>query len=183
MVKEAQENAVVEYLRRWSGSTFEDLLGNLEGLTDRQAWWRVPLGDSGEHMHSSGSVLGIVLHVASCKVMYAEYAFRDGALTWRDMSKRAWKVEPHLDKAIGWLKEAHELWMRSWEGLTDHELSGLRKTNWGEEWPTERIITAMIHHEVYHTGQIRMIRAQLPEDLQDVKPISEADLWDQHLPS
>ncbi len=181
-MNEHQGTAVVDYLRGRSTDAFEDFLGSLESLTDQQTWWRVPLGDTDEYLHSSGSILGIVLHVASCKIMYAEYAFRDGALTWRDISKRAREVEPHLTKAIDWLKEAHEFWMRSWEGLSDGELTASRKTNWGEDWPTERIITAMIHHDVYHTGQIWVMRAQLPKDPRDVEPVSEADLWDKYLP-
>lgn len=173
--------SIVTYLDCWAKSAYEDLLGSLKDLTDQQSWWCVPLGNTSEYIHSSGSVLGMVLHVASCKVMYAEYAFGSGELSWRDMSKRARQAEPHLDQAIEWLKEAQDLWMRSWSELSDEELPMLRKTNWGEEWPTEKIITEMIHHYIYHAGQVWLIRAQLPKDLSGVKPISEADLWDKHL--
>ncbi len=182
MLHALHEHAVADYLRRWSKSAFEDLLESLEGLTDQQSWWCAHLGGTAEYLHSSGSILGIVLHVASCKVMYAEYAFHKGRLTWRDMSKRARGAEPHLDKAIVWLKEAQDFWMRSWETLSDSELSVLRKTNWGDEWPTEKIIPVMLHHDVYHTGQILFVRAQLPKDLSGVKPTSEAGLWDKYLP-
>ncbi|MFQ5794012.1 MAG: DinB family protein [Candidatus Bipolaricaulia bacterium] len=174
---------VVSYLRRWSQGAFEGLLNSLDDLSDPQAWWRLKpeLSEGEEYLHSSGSILGLVLHVASCKVMYAEYAFHDSALRWRDMADRARKAEPHLKQAIDWLNEAQDLWMGSWADLSDADLETPRRTNWGEMWPTERIITAMIHHDIHHTGQIYYIRALLPEDLTDVLPVSEADLWDRYL--
>lgn len=173
---------VVDYLNRWAKSTYEELLSRLKDLTDQQSWWCIPVGNTCEYIHSSGSILGVVLHVASCKIMYTEYAFSVGKLSWRDMSKRARQAEPHLDKAIDWLKEAQDFWVLSWNKLSDKDLPILRKTNWGEEWTTERIITEMIHHDIYHAGQIWLIRAQLPQDLSSVKPISEAELWDKYLP-
>lgn len=182
MNKTLQEKAIIDYLQRWSESAFEALLNNLEGLTDQQAWWCAPLGGTEEYLHSSGSILGIVLHVASCKAMYAEYAFGEGKLTWRDMSRRAREAEPYLQKAIGWLREAQDFWLRSWERLSDAELTVLRKTNWGEDWTTEKIITEMLHHDIYHTGQTWLIRAQLPKDLSGANPVSEAELWGQYLP-
>jgi uncharacterized damage-inducible protein DinB len=178
-----QKNVIINCLRRWSENAFEAFLDSLKDLTDQQAWWCVPLGSTEEYLHSSGSILGITLHVASCKIMYAEYAFGEGKLTWRDMSRRARQAEPHLQKAIGWLREAQGSWLRSWETLSDKELTVLRKTNWGEDWTTEKIITEMLHHDIHHAGQIWLIRAQLPKDLSSVKPISEADLWDRYLSS
>jgi uncharacterized damage-inducible protein DinB len=175
--------AIISRLGRWSKNAFEDFLTSLEGLTDQQAWWCAPSDNTSEYLHSSGSILGIVLHVASRKIMYAEYAFRDGRLTWRDMSKRAREAELHLHTAIAWLHEAEDFWLRSWERLSDGELVARRKTNWGEDWTTERIIMAMLHHDVYHSGQIWLLRTQLPKDLSNVKPISEADLWDRYLSS
>lgn len=172
---------LVSLLHGWSLEVFAELSNDLNGISDRQAWWQVPFGKSSNYLHSSGSILGITLHIASCKVMYAEHAFGEGKLTWKDMSSRARQIEPSFAKALTWLSEAQQLWLNSWINLNDVELSRKRKTNWGDEWETMRIIKTILEHDAYHGGQIALIRAQLPLDVPAVPPKSESELWEQHL--
>ena len=43
-------------------------------------------------------------------------------------------------------------------GLADDELDGPRWTNWGERWPTWRILWTMIDHDAHHGGEIGCLR-------------------------
>jgi hypothetical protein len=95
-------------------------------------------------------------HVAVCKIMYAEYAFRDGRLRWRwsDLG-----VPRSLNGMRGYLEDAHQTLRGYVDGLADPDLQVPRKTNWGDLWPTERILWTLIQHDGYHGGQIRTMRA------------------------
>ncbi len=97
-----------------------------------------------------------VAHVATCKIMYAEYAFRDGQLSWRWTDLR---VPRRLDAMRVYLEDAHRTLRGYLDGLADADLQVPRQTNWGELWPTERILWVMIQHDGYHGGQIRTMRA------------------------
>lgn len=95
-------------------------------------------------------------HVATCKIMYAEYAFREGRLSWRWSDLRAPRA---LDAMRVYLGDAHQTLRGYLDGLVDADLQVPRKTNWGELWPTERLLWVMIAHDGYHGGQIRTMRA------------------------
>ena len=58
------------------------LLVNLSSVDERM-WRAVPVG-------GARSVESIVLHVGACTIMYDEYAFGAGALTWDDQSWLPW---------------------------------------------------------------------------------------------
>jgi hypothetical protein len=47
---------------------------------------------------------------------------------------------------------------------SDSELSMPRKAHWGAEFPTERMVVAMIEHFTYHAGEINHLRALLQGD-------------------
>ncbi len=58
-----------------------------------------------------------VIHVASCKLMYYEYAFGPGRLTWDDL------VLPHTAAdAVAWLEEHHARLCAALDGLSDGDL-------------------------------------------------------------
>ena len=139
-------SSVKDYLRRHSESAFVALWDQVKELSDAQSWWRPEVRNEVDYVHTTGSILGIILHVASCKEMYREYAFGAARLSWQDMIEVARKHEPQVEACRGWLKEAHERWIDSWKDLADADLSAPRKTNWGEEKPTEWIISAMMGH-------------------------------------
>lgn len=44
---------------------------------------------------------------------------------------------------------------------SDPELNVERSTNWGDSWPTWRIIHAIVQHDAYHTCQIAAFRSML----------------------
>ena len=134
------------------------LLQNLASVPE-DAWRALPAG-------ASRSIESIVLHVGTCKVMYADYAFRDGRLLWSDTEVQPWpEGEAPMAEAIGWLVTVHNRLVEHVRDLEeDAELDRPRRTNWGDEWRTRSIVGAMITHDAYHAGEINHLRSMLGTD-------------------
>ena len=55
------------------------------------------------------TIESIALHVGSCKVMYDEYAFGPGRLSWGDTEVQPWPTgEAPFEETIGWLHDVHD---------------------------------------------------------------------------
>ena len=93
------------------------------------------------------------MHLAECKVMYHEYAFGPGKLTWPEIDSAHTAAD-----AIAMLEHGQELLVSALAGLTDADLDAPRMTNWGEEWPTWRVLWTMIDHDLHHGGEIGVLR-------------------------
>lgn len=134
------------------------LLQNLASVQEA-AWRALPVG-------ASRSIESIALHVGTCKVMYADYAFRDGRLKWSDTEVQPWpEGEAPKAETIEWLVTVHNRLVEHVAGLADDtELDRPRRTNWGDEWRTRSIIGAMITHDAYHAGEINHLRSMLGTD-------------------
>ena len=133
------------------------LLPNL--ATVDEATWRVrPPG-------ASRTIESMVLHLGSCKVMYADHAFRGGTLEWEDAEVQPWpEGEAPMPDALAWLEATHRALVEAVAALDDGELEVPRRTNWGEERPTRWIIAAMIGHDFYHAGEINHLRSLVGGD-------------------
>lgn len=134
------------------------LLQNLASVPEA-AWRALPAG-------ASRSIESIVLHVGTCKVMYADYAFRAGTLQWSDTEVQPWpEGEAPMAETIEWLVTVHNRLVEHVAELDgDAELDRPRRTNWGEEWRTRSIVGAMITHDAYHAGEINHLRSMLGTD-------------------
>jgi len=149
---------------------YRALRDRIEGLTDEEFWWepvadcwtvrRRPNGlwmvDYAEPDPDPSPFTTIAWrldHIAECKVMYHEYAFGPGRLTW-----------PEIDSAhtaavaIAMLEHGQGLLVPALAGLTDADLDAPRMTNWGEQWPTWRVLWTMIDHDLHHGGEIGVLR-------------------------
>ncbi|MHA2226875.1 MAG: hypothetical protein ACXAC8_16800 [Candidatus Hodarchaeales archaeon] len=93
-----------------------------------------------------------VIHLAQCKLMYDNFAFRDGTLNWSDLECLEW---PHCNDQ---LEKSQTRLLESIQILSDKQLDELVSTNWGEFWPTKQIILSMIQHDIYHLGQMCTIK-------------------------
>ena len=134
------------------------LLPNLNTV-DEGAWRALPEG-------AARSIEAMVLHVGSCKVMYADYAFHGGTLSWDAKEAQPWaEGEAPMAEAIEWLQEVHARLVTDVTALADDgELDRPRRANWGEEYPTRWLIAAMITHDSYHAGEINHLRSLLGPD-------------------
>jgi hypothetical protein len=94
-----------------------------------------------------------VVHVLECKLMYDEYAFGEGRLTWDDLSS------PHdAETALERLDANHGRLIGSVRSLSDVDLERDTATNWGERWPTWKVVWTLIHHDLWHGGEIGALR-------------------------
>ena len=116
-------------------------------------WRDVPPG-------GARSIESVALHVGSCKVMYDDYAFGAGTLTWEDAAVQPWPTgEAPMPETLDWLDTVHRRLVEHIAALTDDELGALRRTNWGDERETRWIVAAMVGHDLYHAGEINHIRS------------------------
>lgn len=166
--------AMIEFLARQMDGAWGRFRDALEGLTEEEYHWRSspdaltlahflpPDSEDWREYYAKmpsppplSTIEYKVAHVAACKIMYAEYAFREGLLRWRwtDLD-----VPRTLDAMHSYLEDAHTRLRKILDELTDSDLPVPRKTNWGELWPTERILWEMIAHDIYHGAQIRTMR-------------------------
>jgi hypothetical protein len=142
----------------------------LEGLTDAEFFWQ-PVADCWTvHQDENGrwiidyawpepepspftTIAWRLVHVAACKIMYHEYAFGPGELTWDGL-----EIPHTAGDAIAWLETGQAQLKGSLDGLNDADLAAPRPTNWGEMWPTWRIFWTMAAHDLQHGGEIGCLR-------------------------
>jgi hypothetical protein len=158
----------------WLASAMEEawtiLRRRLEGLADDEFFWQPVPGCWTVHPDERGrwvvdyadpapdpppftTIAWRVVHVATCKVMYYEYAFGPRKLTWDELEL------PHTaSDAIAYLEEGHAQLQAALDGLSDADLEEMRLTNWGDSWPTWHIFWAMISHDLGHGAEIGCLR-------------------------
>ena len=134
------------------------LLQNLRTV-DERVWRAVPEG-------AARSIESMVLHVGSCKVMYADYAFRAGTLSWDDRQVQPWPDgEAPMAETLEWLQKVHAELVADVAALTDDsELARPRRANWGDDLSTRWLIAALITHDSYHAGEINHLRSMFGAD-------------------
>lgn len=173
----------IELLRTQLAAAYDLIRGRIEGLTDEEFWWEPVAGcwtvrqgadgrwsaDYPEPPHPNPppftTIAWRLVHVAECKLMYHEYAFGAAKLIWPEIDSAHTAAD-----AIVALEHGQKLLLGDFDGVEGEELGAMRLTNWGEEWPTWRIFTTMIHHDLQHGGEIGVLRdlyriAQGPEQL------------------
>jgi hypothetical protein len=133
------------------------LLSNLG--TVRDEWWQAtPAG-------ATRTIESITLHVASCKVMYDDYAFGHGTLQWGTPDVEPKEGALPRREVMARLERSHQELVGHVAALgDDDELDRPRATNWGEQRPTRWIIAAMVTHDAYHAGEINHVRSLLDGD-------------------
>jgi DinB superfamily len=149
---------------------YQGLRERVEGLTDEEFFWEPTPGcwtvrqgpddrwsvDYPDVHPVPGPFTTIAWrldHVAECKLMYHEYAFGPGRLTWPEIDSAHTAAD-----AIAMLKRGQALLVAALGALTDADLDAPRMTNWGEEWPAWRVLWTMIDHDLHHGGEIGVMR-------------------------
>ena len=160
----------VELLREELDDAFRMIRGRVEDLSDAEFWW-APVPDAWTVRPTQRGTWAAdyeepdpdpapfttigwrVVHVAECKVMYHEHAFGEARLSWPDLDS------PHTASgAVRALERGHDLMVGSLRRLDDDALDLPVRTNWGESWPAWRIFWTMIHHDLWHGGEIGALR-------------------------
>lgn len=174
--EEHAQQATVSFMVTALDEAYQHLLGQVEGLTAEEffwepadACWTLRRLDNGRwsldyeeaptHPAPVTTIAWRLVHVAACKIMYHEYAFGPGRLTWDELP-----LPGTVDGAISWLEEGQRQLTTALEELTDADLEALRPTNWGEQWPTWRLFWTLAAHDLEHGAEIGLLRQlyQLP---------------------
>ena len=158
-----------------SNLAWETFRASIEGLSEGLAWASVDL-QPGEYLHTEGSILSQIAHVANGKIIYGSVGFRDTEVRWRELSPKIDSLWPNLDAIVNWLFEAHDYWMNSWTEVDDLDCNRLRFD--GSQLPGWKLVATIIHHDHYHTCQIHLQRAILAPS--SAPPPQEGVLWEEY---
>ncbi|MES1227977.1 MAG: DinB family protein [Armatimonadota bacterium] len=151
----------VDLLKLQSQRGFDDVLAAIHGIDQAGSWAVLPLRE-GEYLHTNGSIVSVVQHIAGCKQMYASIAFRGTEIRWRQIIQRIRQIDTDWEASKAFLHEAHDYWMAGWADLDPAELEREVKTNYKSDWPAWKFISLMTSHDHYHAGQIATIRVSAP---------------------
>ena len=162
----------VELLLHASENAYSELQTSIKDLTEFESWDVLESADE-DYLHSDGSIHGILLHVATCKFVFGSVGFRNSEIRWRDVAERLDAFEPSWSDALDYLAEAHDYWLSCWSNLKDSDLDLERPHFRGKSWPTWKILDTVTHHDMYHAGQIAVIRYATKGS--DVRPPSVAE--------
>lgn len=172
----------VEFMREQSVLAYNRFRESVEGLTQEQAWGILPPA-ADDYLHTDGSVQGIVLHVATAKMMYASAAFRELEFNWRALASHCDEFEPDWAGALAYLERSQAYWLSAWEQLSDDQLMDEVRHFTGQFWPAWKIIEMVNYHDCYHCGQIAVVRyaakqsnAPPPSQAEDIRKYC-SDLW------
>lgn len=109
-----------------------------------------------------------LVHVASGNWIYWEHAFGPGVRTFLDL-----EIPGTAGAATRWLRDSQELWIKTLESLEDRNLDLPRPTNWGDEWPTHRLISTLIVEQTHHGAEIGLLRDLFRESARLSAPRTE----------
>jgi len=163
-------NATRSLLISGLDDAYQTLHDRLAGLTDEEFFWEPVPGCWTVHQDEQGhwvedyelpepvpapfTTIGWrLVHVATCKVMYHEYAFGPRKLTWDDI-----EIPHTAADTIAMLEEGHKRLREVLLRLNEADLEKMVLTNWGEQWPTQKIFWTMISHDLHHGGEIGCLR-------------------------
>lgn len=135
----------------FDGADWDSLLGNLRSTTMNDWEW-IPDG-------GSRPIRDIVRHVGGCKFMYENYAFGDGSLTWNHPLVSGEAYTRDFADAAKWLRDGHHCLREAALALTDADLTREVRMNWGEHESAYFVFSIMAHHDVYHAGEINLLRS------------------------
>lgn len=160
----------VDMLARAMSEAFHEMRGRVQGMTDEEYFWEPVEGCWRVYRRADGrwdhdyeepdpdpapfTTIGWRLaHIATCKVMYHEYAFGPRMLTWDTI-----ETPGTADDALDMLDAGHALLTEDLSGLDDPDLDEPALTDWGEERPTWWIFSTMTHHDAHHGGELGVLR-------------------------
>lgn len=138
---------------------FHALLENLKDVRDDE-WDARPANHSVDVFGTSPelSIADIIRHAGAAKLMWGNHAFGDASLDWPE----ATPPSTERDAILRWLDAAHEGFVTAVAALDDDsELEVDRRAHWGRPLLTKHIVSIVINHDLYHSGEINRQRALL----------------------
>lgn len=136
----------------WHGTP---LAGALRGLTVREALWR-----PGKARHN---IWELALHAAYWKYIVRRRILRDPTVTF-PREPANWPALPRPANAAAWkrdralLADQHRRLVQAIRGLPGAQLE---RRGWRSKWRTKQEIYGIASHDLYHAGQIQLIKRLL----------------------
>ena len=102
------------------------------------------------------SICDLTVHVAGAKQMYANRMFGDGSLEWDHIRPPS----RQMSAVLIWLDENHRALVDGLARLEDDaELGAERLFPYRGPQPVGRLLSIVINHDLYHSGEINRQRA------------------------
>jgi hypothetical protein len=142
----------------WRADPFHAFRTNLASVDDGE-WDMKPAGHSVEVFGTQPdlSIADLALHVGGALSMWANRAFGDGTLEWRQVRGPSSRERAMVE---AWLDEVHASFTTGLNALEDDSLLlHERQAPGGRRIPVGHMVTLMINHPVYHAGEINRQRA------------------------
>jgi DinB superfamily len=166
----------VELLRQQFIDSGDRLEARLQGLTDEEFFWEPCSGCwtlrpiSETHLDARGewqidyadygagpppitTLAWRLIHIASGNWIYWEHAFGPGVRSFVDL-----EVPGTARAAVAWWLASQGPWLGLLDSVDDRELNQPRATNWGEMWPTHRLLITLILEQIHHGAEIGLLR-------------------------
>lgn len=138
--------------RAFRCSPWHSLLDSLEGVRS-DVFLRAPDQHDG-FPWMDGSIRDILYHVTGDKVVQFSHAFGDGSITWENVEIARATVDVMLQQ----LHQAHAPLVETLSRQTDDTLTKKVRTWGGKIMSIRDFFLMLIEHDLYHAGQIRMLR-------------------------
>lgn len=138
--------------RAFRSSPWHSLLNSLEGI-GQDVFTRTPERHVG-FPWMDGSVRDILFHVTGDKMVQFSQAFGDGSVTWDTIRISRSTLEQMLPE----LHAAQEPLVEALRSQTPETLRQQVRTWGGKRLTARDFFLMLIEHDLYHAGQIRMLR-------------------------
>lgn len=142
----------------FEGDEEHSLLANLRSLTADD--WHRRTGAM------TRSIRQIAYHAGVAGHLYADHLFGSATATYEGVLRSAPSTRDETERgvAIAWMREGHRAMHDGVAALSDTDLGVPCRSHWGEIMERRRLIATVIHHNVYHAGEINHARALLQSD-------------------
>lgn len=112
------------------------------------------------------SIRQIAYHAGVAGYLYADHLFGAATATYEGVltAAPATRDATERDIVIAWMRDGHGMMRAGVAALSDADLLAPSRSHWGEMMERRRLIATVIHHDVYHAGEINHARALLQSD-------------------
>lgn len=140
----------------YRSSPFHSFLASLQGVREEDALWLPPRYKGFPHM--TGSILNLAFHVGGDKGVLVSHSFGDGAITWPRMQAHFEELGGNLAAAHRLAEEGHALVLDTLARQREEDLLAPRPYYGGKTYPACEIFSIIAEHDLYHAGQIHLLR-------------------------
>ncbi len=93
-----------------------------------------------------------IVHLGAVNILYWDYAFGPATASF-DL-----ELPGDATTARQWLVDSQRQLIDTIAELSDADLDEPRRTNWGERWPTWRLLATLVDEQTHHGAEISLLR-------------------------